>query len=142
MICPARGPLRKVGFAMQPRSTAFDKLPHSDRTGLTPEQRTLRAKLGAAKLWSQVENPATQTTAARQAFLSKFADAVDPDGSIRERIADAWAGGRTAEAEELEANFARRVVYAKKAHFTRLAFASSRARAARAARTPDDRDAA
>lgn len=106
------------------RSTALDK-------SLTPEQRRLRAQLGAHSLHAKVEHPAEHTRPAREAFLSKFADQVDPDGGVRERIAGLWAAGRDAEAERAEDDFERHVAHARSAYFVRLAYASSRARAAR-----------
>lgn len=86
-------------------------MPDSD-SGLTPEQRTLRARLGAHALHAQGK---TTTEAAREAFDRRFLDEVDPDRKlpVDERL--------------------RRAQYARKAYFTRLALKSARARARKAA---------
>lgn len=78
-------------------------------TGLTPSERTLRARLAAHTLHAQVD-PTEHTAPARAAFLASFEKAVDPDGTL-------------APAER-----ARRAAHARKAHFTRLALKSAQAR--------------
>jgi hypothetical protein len=75
---------------------------------LTPEQRVLRAR-GAAH--SQHAQGKTNTQPARDAFLERFLDEVDPDRALP------------------ESERARRADHARKASMTRLAFASSKARA-------------
>ncbi len=80
----------------------------ADRT-LTPAQRSLRARLAADTLHSNVDSR-EHTEPARRAFLRRFEDLVDPDRQLPE-------------AERL-----RRAAHARKAHFTRLAFLSSKAR--------------
>jgi len=83
---------------------------------LTPEQRVLRARLAAHVMHSR--NDSREVTApARAAFLAGFEQEVDPQGQlpVEERI--------------------RRAEQARRAHFTRLALASSRARATREARS-------
>jgi len=80
---------------------------------LTPEQRSLRARIAAFTLHSRVDGR-SHTAPAREAFLARFEDEVDPDRSLTE-------------AERL-----RRAEAARKAHFTRLAYRSSIARRARA----------
>jgi hypothetical protein len=94
-------------------------------TSLTPEQRRLRASIAANTLWAKVDDPSAHTAPARRASLVRFEDEVDPDGILTpdER--------------------ARRAEYARKAHFQRLALASSKARAAKAGarRKGGDRDA-
>lgn len=76
---------------------------------LTPEQRTLRARLAAHTLHSKVDSR-VHTQPAREAFLARFEREVDPDRLLsdveRKRRADA----------------------ARKAYFTSLAFKSSKTR--------------
>lgn len=79
---------------------------------LTPAQRSLNARLAAHARWSK-SDPVSGTAAARKAFADRFDREVDPDGVLT------------------PAERARRAQSARKAHFTRLALASSRARAAR-----------
>ena len=80
-----------------------------DRGGLTPAQRSLRSRLAAYSLHAK-RDPKETTQAARAAFLTRFEREVDPDGSLP------------------PAERARRAQAALKAHMTRLALASSRAR--------------
>jgi hypothetical protein len=79
---------------------------------MTPEQRALRARIAAHTRWSQ-QDRREGTAAARAAFNDRFERQVDPDGVLPhdERL--------------------RRAERARKAYFTRLALASSRARQAR-----------
>jgi len=86
-------------------------------TTLTPEQRRIRARIGAFALHAQ---GGTSTKAGTAAFLSRFEREVDPDG-------------RLAPEER-----ARRATLARKAYFARLALASSRARSDK--RKPAPRD--
>lgn len=79
---------------------------------LTPAQRALRARLAAYEKWSR-HDPVAGTAAARAAFADRFTRQVDPDGVLPED-------------ERL-----RRADSAKRAYFTRLALASSRARSRR-----------
>jgi hypothetical protein len=79
---------------------------------MTPEQRSLRGRIGAYSLHAKYDSRAT-TEPARRAFLSRFEREVDPDGVLPEP-------------ERL-----RRAEYARKAYFARLALASAKARAAR-----------
>lgn len=80
---------------------------------LTPGERSLRARLASYESWKVTGDPAARTAPARSAFLSRFDREVDPEGTLpdaeRHRRADA----------------------ARKAYFTRLAYASSRARSAK-----------
>ncbi|HYQ82882.1 MAG TPA: hypothetical protein VEP28_02495 [Rubrobacter sp.] len=80
---------------------------------LTPEQRTLSARLAAHALHAQVEDPSAYTAPARKAFLDRFEREVDPDGVLppEER--------------------ARRAEHAKRAYFVKLAYKSSLARSRR-----------
>lgn len=77
-----------------------------------PRTLTLRGRIGAYRLHA-THDPRETTAKAREAFLSRFLDEVDP-----ERILP--------EGERL-----RRADYARKAYFTRLALASARARSKR-----------
>ena len=85
---------------------------------LSPREASLRGRIGAYALHSQRD--ARETTAsARAAFLQRFEVEVDPDGVLP--------------ADERR----RRAVYARKAHFARLALKSARSRRARR-EVPDD----
>jgi hypothetical protein len=81
-------------------------------TALTPEQRTIRARIAAYTLHAQ---GGTSTRAGTQAFLSRFE---------RQVVDAAAARGETLTPEET----ARRVRSARRAYFQKLALASSRAR--------------
>jgi hypothetical protein len=76
---------------------------------LTPEQRTLRARLAAHARWSR-EDPTTNALRGQRGLIARFEREVDPDGTL------------------LPVERARRAESARKAHFTRLQLASSRAR--------------
>ncbi|MGH8975576.1 MAG: hypothetical protein ACRD0C_20510 [Acidimicrobiia bacterium] len=76
---------------------------------LTAEQRILRARLAAYRLHA-THDPKETTRSARAAFASRFEREVDPEGVLD------------------PAERARRAEAARKAHFTRLALRSSRAR--------------
>jgi len=76
---------------------------------LTPSQRTLRARIAAFELHTA---GGTTTVAARAAFRGSFEVQVDPNGVLT------------------DAERQRRAEYARRAHMTRLALASSRARSA------------
>lgn len=82
---------------------------------LTPEQRRLRAQIAAHAMWANCPDPSAHTQPARDAALERFEREVDPEGvlSPEER--------------------SRRAEHARKAHFKRLALASSKARAVKAA---------
>lgn len=79
---------------------------------LTPEQRVLRARLAAHHLHAQRDSREV-TRPAREAFLRKFEQEVDPDGVLP--------------APER----ARRAAQARKAYFTGLSLKASKARSAR-----------
>lgn len=83
-------------------------------SNLTPAQRTLRARTAAQTRWSR-ESPAEQVGKMRHGFLARFLDEVDPDRVLP------------------EAERQRRAESALRAHMSRLALASSRARGARRA---------
>jgi hypothetical protein len=53
---------------------------------LTPEQRRLRAELGAHALWGRQTDRAAQTAKARAAFLAKLEAEVDPDGTLPPKL--------------------------------------------------------
>jgi hypothetical protein len=74
---------------------------------LTPKERTLRARLAAYELHSQGK---TNTKAARAAYDARWALRVDPEGVLSPEERD------------------RRATAAKKAHYTRMAFESSKRR--------------
>jgi len=76
---------------------------------LTPEQRSLRARIAAHSKWAKTPDPAAATAAARQAALDRFERQVDPDGTMP------------------PAERARRAEHARKAYFAGLALKSARA---------------
>lgn len=82
-------------------------------TGLTPEQRSQRARIAALARWSR-EDPAAQGAKMRAGFDQRFLDEVDPDRVLPE-----------AERE-------RRAACARKRYFTDLAYKSAKARRERA----------
>ena len=51
--------------------------------GLTAEQRSLRARIGAYSLHAQ-RDPHETTAAARKSFLARFELEVDPEGTLPE----------------------------------------------------------
>jgi hypothetical protein len=89
--------------------------------GLSPAERTLRARLAAHTMHSKHDARET-TAAARAAFLARFEAEVDPEGTLHP--------------DERQ----RRAEQARSAYFTRLAFqrakAARQARAHREAQTP------
>jgi hypothetical protein len=84
-------------------------------TNLTPEQRTMRAKLAAHARWAK-HNPAEGTAPARNGFLTRF-----------ERQAEEQAEGELTPQERR-----RRAEQLLKQYMTGLAFKSSKARKAAA----------
>ena len=83
---------------------------------LTPEERKLRARIGALRLHA-THDPRQTTSEARRAFLRRFELEVDPNGDLD-----------PAERE-------RRAVYARRAYFAGLSYKSARTRA-RKSRSP------
>ena len=79
----------------------------------TSSTRSLAGKIAANTRWASEPDRLAATQAARDAFLSRFEQQVDPEG-------------RLAPEER-----ARRAESARKAHFQRLALASAKARAGR-----------
>jgi hypothetical protein len=97
---------------MREERTSSAMPPTSGTHGLSPAERTLRARLAAHTMHAQ--HDARQTTASgRAAFLARFEAEVDPDGTLAP--------------EERR----RRAEHARRAYFTRLALASAKARRAR-----------
>jgi hypothetical protein len=82
---------------------------------LTPEQRTLRASIAAHTRWSR-EDPAANAARGQAGLLARFEREV--------RVADPSLS---------DVEVARRAESARKAHMTRLALASSKARGRKAA---------
>lgn len=80
---------------------------------LTPEQRSLRARIASHVSWANTEDPKARTAPARSAFFDRFERAVDPDGVLD------------------PADRRRRAEHARKAHMQRLALKSARARRSR-----------
>jgi hypothetical protein len=77
---------------------------------LTPEQRSLRARLAAHARWAKVTDRTTETAPARRALHDRIAAEVDPENRL----------------DPVER--AKRVDSAVKAHMLRLSLKSSRAR--------------
>ncbi len=83
-------------------------------SSLTPEQRSIRARIAAHARWAK-EDPKAHTAKMRQAFEERFLDEVDPDRTLPEAERD------------------RRAEHARKAYYQRLALKSAKARSSRAA---------
>ncbi|MFD4347354.1 hypothetical protein ACFWQ6_21280 [Streptomyces coelicoflavus] len=79
---------------------------------MTPEQRRTKARAAAYARWAREDDPSGATSAAREAFLKRFEDQVDPER-------------RLAPHER-----ARRAQAARKAYFQALALKSSMTRRA------------
>lgn len=94
-----------------------DPLAEPPTAGLTPAQRSLRSRMAAYELHSRVDGK-MHTAPARAAFLERFENQVDPD----RRLSD----------EERR----HRADLALRAHMSRLALKSSKARQAKG-RTSD-----
>ena len=76
---------------------------------MTPEERSQISRMGAHALHSRYDSRA-MSQPARDAFMGRFEDEVDPDRVLP------------------EAERRRRVEHAKRLYFTRLAFRSAKAR--------------
>ena len=86
---------------------------HDGRTDcMTPEARTLRARMGAHAMHAK-HDPRETTKAARAAFATKFEREVDPEGVLE------------------PAERARRAEHARKAFYTGIALKSAQARSKR-----------
>lgn len=86
--------------------------------GLTPEERSLRARLAVHASWARTTDRAARTKPATDASpvrLTYWEKRVDPDGVMD------------------EATRAKAAENARKAHYQRMAYRSARARAARKA---------
>lgn len=83
-------------------------------TNLTPTERSLRGRLGALTSWANTEDRTARTKPGTDAFNARFEREVDPDGVL--------------DPDER----AKRAEFARRAHMTRLAFASAKARRRRA----------
>ena len=102
---------RCATFVAQPVSLlAFRAMTN---TPLTREQRSLRAKIASETSWSRTVDRTKRTEAARDAAYRRFEREVDPDNTLP------------------PADRAVRAEAARRAHFLRMALASSRARARR-----------
>lgn len=82
---------------------------------LTPEQRSLRARIAANARWAKDGERKANSERAQRGLLARFEREVDPDGTLP------------------EAERVRRAENARQAHMQRLAFKSSKARARRLA---------
>ena len=77
---------------------------------LTPAQRALRARIAAHTSWANTKDRSARTAPGRRAFLARFEDRVDPDGTLS------------------PAERSRRAEQALRAHMARLALKSARVR--------------
>lgn len=82
---------------------------------LTPEERSLRARIAAHESWARTSDPAARTAPARAALLDRFDSEADPDGTL----------------DPVER--ARRAAHLRSAYFSRMALRSVQARRARKA---------
>lgn len=82
---------------------------------LTPSERVLRARIAVHTSWANTSDRTARTTPGRRAFLARFEDQVDPDGTLP------------------PSERARRAEQAMKAHMARLALRSAKARRTRRA---------
>lgn len=80
---------------------------------MSPTERSMRGRLAVHTSWANTTDPKARTQPARDAFMRRFEDAVDPDRKLPE-------------AERM-----RRAESAKKAHYVRLAMKSAAARKAK-----------
>ena len=92
-----------------------DELDDARPDGMSPAERTLRAQLAAHTSWANTTDRTARTARGREAFLAKFEAEVDPDGTL----------------DPIER--AKRAESARRAHFSRLALASAKARRERRA---------
>lgn len=52
---------------------------------LTPEQRAMRARIGAHTSWANTVDRSERTAPARRSFLERFERQVDPEGVLPEK---------------------------------------------------------
>lgn len=94
------------------------------RSDISPEIRTLQARIAAHESWAKTEDRTKRTAPGTRAMLQRFERQVDPDGTLppEER--------------------AKRADAARKAYFGRLALASAQARKKKTAARRKGSDAA
>lgn len=85
-------------------------------SSFNPDERRLIARLAAHESWANTQNRTARTAPARDAFLAKFEDQVDPGHEL------------------MPAERAKRAANARRAHFTRLALKSAQSRRGASAR--------
>lgn len=72
-----------------------------EQYGLTPVERSLRAKIAANTRWSKSGARGQQSTAAREALWRRFEKQVDPDGVLpdeqRRQLAESAAKAHSAQ---------------------------------------------
>lgn len=88
---------------------------------LTPEQRSIRAKIAANARWAQEKDRQAATAKQRAAAMERFEREVDPGGTLDPETR------------------ARLAASARKAYFSRLALASSKARSRAKGGSVDDK---
>lgn len=93
----------------QDQPPADNQIDLTERTGLTPEQRSMRARIAAHARWSK-EDPKPNAQRGQAGLLARFEREVDPEGVLPEK------------------ERRRRAKSARRAHMGRLALASSKKR--------------
>lgn len=88
---------------------------------LTPDERSLRARMAAHQSWANTPDPSARTKPAREGLLAKFEAEVDPEGTLD------------------PAERRRRAEHARRAYMAGLSLKSAQARRLRA--QADDLDA-
>lgn len=81
---------------------------------MSESERKLRASIASHESWARTADRSARTAPAREAFMKRFEDQVDPDGTLP------------------PAERRQRAESARKAHYARLALKSAKARRARA----------
>jgi len=81
--------------------------------GMTPAQRSLRAKIAAHKSWANTPNRAARTEAARKASHDRFEKIVDPEGVLPLKVRQQLAASE------------------RSAHFAKMALRSAESRRAK-----------
>lgn len=88
---------------------------HKRDRGLTPSERSLRARMAAYQSWAHTEDRVARTAPARKAAMDRYERQVDPAGTLD------------------PAERSRRAEQAMRAHMARIALKSAQARRRRRA---------
>lgn len=81
--------------------------------GMTPAQRSLRARIAAHKSWANTPNRTARTNAARKAANDRFEKMVDPEGVLPPHVRKQLAASE------------------RSAHFSKMALRSAESRRAK-----------